>query len=47
MLSPMPDDAPLIRIVLPSRRLPITVDIEYLDRTLRNRAVDEILGLVP
>lgn len=37
MLSPMPDDAPVIRIVLPSRRLPIAVAIEYSDRTLRNR----------
>ena len=47
MLSPMPDDAPVIRIVLPSRRLPIAVAIECSDRTLRNRGIDGILALVP
>lgn len=47
MLSPMPDDAPVIRIVLPSRRLPIAEAIEYSDRTLRNRGRDGILALVP
>lgn len=47
MLSPMPDDAPVIRIVLPSRRLPIAVAIECLDRTLRNCWMYGVLAILP
>lgn len=47
MLSPMPDDAPVIRIVLPSRRLPIAEVIEHIGKTLKNRGIYGFLALVP
>ena len=43
----MPDDAPVIRIVLPSRRLPIAVAIACSDRTLRNCELYGILAILP